>query len=318
MSTFDSVFETELPGSTDICLSGIIFRHCKCGTLGRTCLIESQFLVRQTETMPRIERLIKIITDILSKTERETAVTCYYTNSSGNIDTEPSEEYHLVDIDSIHLPTNHLEKIDSALINLYRIFGDGTIHTSFPSYLLAIYSNSSYTGEAIINSLIDFGYLSPIRDKPKNYVIAKDGWKRIYAIEKQQTDRTGFIAIAFKDTEQIVDALKNGISNAGYNPIFIKDVEHNNQIVPEIRRYIERCSFLVMDCTYPNLGAYYESGIAVGLGKEVIICCRKDSFESDKSRPHFDIAQQSMIVWENEGDLVNRLVKRIEATVKTH
>ena len=231
---------------------------------------------------------------------------------------EPSEEYCLVDIDAIHLPANHLEKIDSALMNIYRIFDEKVVNISKPSHLLALYADRAHTTNALIKSLIDFEYLAVIDYKDNHCVIAKEGWKRIYEIEKQQTDRTGFIAIAFKDTEQIVDALKNGISNAGYNPIFIKDVEHNNQIVPEIRRYIERCSFLVMDCTHPNLGAYYESGIAVGLGKEVIICCRKDSFESDKSRPHFDIAQQSMIVWENEGDLVNRLVKRIEATVKTH
>ena len=96
----------------------------------------------------------------------------------------------------------------------------------------------------------------------------------------------------------------------------IRDVEHNNQIVPEIRSRIERCSFLVMDCTHPNLGAYYEAGIAVGLGKEVIICCSKESFESDDSRPHFDIAQQSMIVWKDHDDLSERLTKRIKATVK--
>lgn len=318
MLTFDSVFITDDLGTADVQLSGIAFNRCICMTLGRQCIIESAFLKNQTETSQRIDRLIKIITDILSKTDRETAVTCYYTNSSGNIKTEPSEEYIMVDIDSIRLPSNHLEKIDSALINLFKIFGDGTIHISYPPYLLAIYSKDGRSGEALISSLVDFGYLSPIKDKPKQYVIAKEGWKHIYEIEKWKTDRTGFIAIAFKNTEQIVTALKKGITEAGYDPIFIKDVEHNNQIVPEIRKHIDRCRFLVMDCTYPNLGAYYEAGIAVGQGKEVIICCRKKEFESDESRPHFDIAQQSMIIWNDEEDLVVRLVKRIEATVKTY
>ena len=107
------------------------------------------------------------------------------------------------------------------------------------------------------------------------------------------------------------------IAGASFEPIVIKDVEHNNQIVSEIRRQIERCSFLVMDCTHPNYGAYYEAGIAVGLGKEVIICCSKKAFESDDSRPHFDIAQQSMIVWKDLDDLSERLTRRIKATVKS-
>ena len=52
----------------------------------------------------------------------------------------------------------------------------------------------------------------------------------------------------------------------------------------------------------------------MGKGKQVIICCRKDSFEGNE-RPHFDIAQKSMIVWKDEEELVERLEKRIRATV---
>ena len=73
-----------------------------------------------------------------------------------------------------------------------------------------------------------------------------------------------------------------------------------------------------MDVTYPNYGAYYEAGYAQALGKQVIICCRKAEFDDkeNKDRPHFDIAQKAMVVWEDENDLVRRLKKRIEATVK--
>ena len=35
----------------------------------------------------------------------------------------------------------------------------------------------------------------------------------------------------------------------------------------------------------------------------------------DYSKPHFDIAQKSSIVWKDEVDLESRLYKRIEATV---
>lgn len=69
-----------------------------------------------------------------------------------------------------------------------------------------------------------------------------------------------------------------------------------------------------MDVTYPNYGVYYEAGYAEALGKEVIICCRDTEFNGD-SKPHFDIAQKSTIVWKNEEDLEKRLYRRIEATV---
>ena len=96
----------------------------------------------------------------------------------------------------------------------------------------------------------------------------------------------------------------------------IKDKEHNHQIVPEILYEIDRSKFLVMDVTLPNYGAYYEAGYALGKGKEVIISCRKEEFDNPDKRPHFDILQKTLVVWEDEKDLMEKLQKRIEATVK--
>ena len=95
----------------------------------------------------------------------------------------------------------------------------------------------------------------------------------------------------------------------------IDEKEHNNQIVPEIFYEIERSKFMVVDVTYPNYGAYYEAGYAQALGKQVIICCRENEFRNADTRPHFDISQKSMIVWKDETELIERLKRRIEATV---
>ena len=73
---------------------------------------------------------------------------------------------------------------------------------------------------------------------------------------------------------------------------------------------------MVVDISFPNYGAYYEAGYGQALGKEVIICCSKEKFDNPESRPHFDIAQKSMIIWKDTDDLIARLKKRIEATVK--
>lgn len=105
-------------------------------------------------------------------------------------------------------------------------------------------------------------------------------------------------------------------------------------------RLIRESRFLILDITEPNFGAYYEAGYASGLGKEVIVCCKKEIFdkknficphlekikEEDKEtlskedckyyskalRPHFDIAQKQTLVWEDEGDLTKKLTEWIK------
>ena len=100
---------------------------------------------------------------------------------------------------------------------------------------------------------------------------------------------------------------------------YVKDVDgKQTYVIVHPLFEISRSKFVVVDITYPNFGAYYEAGYAQALGKEVIVCCPASRFGSDdkNQRPHFDIAQKSMIVWNNEAELINRLKRRIEATVK--
>ena len=149
--------------------------------------------------------------------------------------------------------------------------------------------------------------------------ISAKGWQRIEDIQKNNLNKTqGFIAMEFRDeTKTIRGCFHQAMQNCGYTALAIDEKEHNNQIVPEIFYEIDNSRFLVMDVTYPNCGAYYEAGYALGKGKQVIICCRKDAFENTKEkRPHFDIQQKSMIIWETEAELIERLEKRIKATVK--
>lgn len=171
----------------------------------------------------------------------------------------------------------------------------------------------------VIQLLVDLGY---VKDPQDNYcyTITAEGWQKIDELRKtEQVVQQGFIAMSFREeTKPIREAFRTAIKESGYSECAIDEKEHNNQIVPEIFYEIERSKFVVVDVTYPNYGAYYEAGYAQALGKQVIICCRKAEFDDkeNKERPHFDIAQKAMVVWENENDLVRRLKKRIEATVK--
>ncbi len=128
----------------------------------------------------------------------------------------------------------------------------------------------------------------------------------------------GFIAMSFdfKNPEicTIRDAFKEGIKKAGFIPKIVCDIASNNYITLEIFETIKKCKFLVLDTTYENYGAYYEAGFAKGLGKQVIICCKKKRF--DKRKDHFDISQINHVLWENEGDLTKQLEERIRLTVE--
>lgn len=165
--------------------------------------------------------------------------------------------------------------------------------------------------------LEDLGY---VKDPDENqcYTITAAGWQKIDELRKEeQIVQQGFIAMSFRDeTKPIREAFRKAMLESGYSVAVIDEKEHNNQIVPEIFFEIERSKFVVVDVTYPNYGAYYEAGYAQALGKQVIICCREAEFHDKSTRPHFDISQKSMVVWKDEADLVQRLKRRIEATVR--
>ncbi len=111
--------------------------------------------------------------------------------------------------------------------------------------------------------------------------------------------------------EAYSNGLYLGINDAGYNPIRIDRVEHNNQITDQIIVEIRKSRLVIADFTGHRGGVYYEAGFARGLGIPVIYTCRKDHFE----KRHFDIYQFNHVVWETTEDLRTKLRDRILATV---
>ena len=131
--------------------------------------------------------------------------------------------------------------------------------------------------------------------------------------------------MAFNDgTKETREAIRAGVEKAGFSTEFIDEIVHNHQIVPEMFRLIRECRFLILEISDPNYGAYYEAGYALGLGKEVIICCNNEVFrkeydtEEEKKyakylRPHFDIAQKQILIWTDYDDLSKKLCEWIKA-----
>lgn len=125
----------------------------------------------------------------------------------------------------------------------------------------------------------------------------------------------GFCAMWFDKTVTPVwtEAIAPAISDAGYRPIKIDEVNHNNRIDDEILAQIRRSRFVVADFTGDRGGVYFEAGFALGLGIQVIWTIR----DEDLKGVHFDNRQYNFLQW-NLKDLPSfkkALQSRIEATL---
>lgn len=138
-----------------------------------------------------------------------------------------------------------------------------------------------------------------------------------YAIEKYQpridkNEKTAFIAIKFTDNEERIQSIQKAISKAGYTPVIMNELEHNNWIMPEIFHQLKICKFVVVDLSERSDGAYYEAGYALALGKEVI---HTYDINQTENQLHFDVTQKATILYSNLEELEEKLFNRIKATV---
>lgn len=243
-------------------------------------------------------------------------------------------------------PRTFNEKVDLFLLMLYKrtnFLGETVLFTD-KQKLTSTFSSSNLAGPmknvADVNQQVKLfaSYLYQekyIHRHTGGYELLVDGLKRVDELQKNQSNNKNvFVSMAFNDsTKETREAIRQGIINAGYSAKFIDEIIHNKQIVPEMFRLIRECRFLILDISDPNYGAYYEAGYALGLGKEVIICCNQDAFsgnikidgsaitdeEKEKFgkylRPHFDIAQKQILVWTDYADLTKKLEEWIKAII---
>ena len=138
-----------------------------------------------------------------------------------------------------------------------------------------------------------------------------EGYSRVEELERSNSKgREVLVAMKFgEDTNCLRAAIKKGIADAGYIPILIDEVQHNDFITPELLSHIRNSKFVVVDLTHQNNGAYFEEGYAMGYGKQVIQLCKADV------TLHVDIAQKNTIICKTEDEIPERLKNRILATI---
>lgn len=232
-------------------------------------------------------------------------------------------------------PKNLTEKMDRILLNLARHcpnIGQKFFDEYLPStmFFLEWIDKIEYEKETLLDYLVDLEYLTCIHNdnlpkylQTKHYKLTSKAWERIDELQKNDLNSSNaFVAMSFHEsTKPTREAIRKGIENTKFSASFMDEIIHSRQIVPEMLRLIKESRFLIMDISNPNYGAYFEAGYALGLGKEVIITCKKDVFETktykdwieEKAfKPHFDIAQRQILVWDNETDLTTKLEQWIK------
>lgn len=236
-------------------------------------------------------------------------------------------------------PKTFSEKVDRFLLGLagrLNFFGEPILFTREQLYSACFVNRTPQgpmgTHPDAIKAQADFfeEYLTSqeyTKTTTNGFIIQPKGFERIDALQQENrgSGKNVFVSMSFgDDTTQTREALRNAIIDAKYSPEFIDEVIHNKQIVPEMFRLIRESRFLILEISVPNYGAYYEAGYALGLGKEVIICCNSKVFtkkyetEEEKKyerylRPHFDVAQKQLLIWDDYEDLRKKLAEWIRA-----
>lgn len=143
------------------------------------------------------------------------------------------------------------------------------------------------------------------------------GWLRHEELLHRTAENPNQAFVAMWYDESMKAAHQNGfapaIEDAGYDPVQLAFVEHNDDIDDRIVAEIRRSRFVIADFTGGRGGVYFEAGFALGVGKPVVFMCRRDWFEEEGV--HFDTEHRNHILWTDATELREKLRARIEATV---
>lgn len=168
----------------------------------------------------------------------------------------------------------------------------------------------------LIQQIIDLGWLKSSVDKSTScYELTIKGLREIEKSNQIVPDSFEcFVAMKFGD-EYLDKAFKEGISSAiadaGYIPIQMAYLEHNNNIMDEMIASIRKSRFMIADLSFQNQNVYFEAGFAHGIGIPVIYTCHADHADDIM----FDTQHTNQIRWNAIDELRIKLRNRILATI---
>lgn len=223
-------------------------------------------------------------------------------------------------LDKTAAPRTPYDVLDPLLIAIHDATTDPTGYVPIPydDYPLFFVRGVKQLGEFL--SLLKRLKLIDLEDRPdqKGFVVrlTLPGWDRVAALRKagRSSDRA-FVAMSFaEDLNPVYDeAIAPALAQAGWTPVRMDRIEHNERIDDRIVAEIKRAGMVVADFTGNRPGVYFEAGFAAGLGLPVIWTVH----DTDLDVVHFDTRQYNHIVWNDLADFRARLRDRIVATVRS-
>ncbi len=145
------------------------------------------------------------------------------------------------------------------------------------------------------------------------YQLTYKGWDHVLGSSAGSAE-LGRVFVAMWFDESMASAYKDGIepalSGAGYEPVCMNTVFHNDDINFAILAEIRRAQFVVADITGGRGGVYFEAGFARALGRDVFFTCREDRFKEDR---HFDTEHFQHTMWTTPADLQSKLREKVVA-----
>lgn len=127
------------------------------------------------------------------------------------------------------------------------------------------------------------------------------GWELINSIRSGKTESNiAFMAMPFGNTDLddvFIKHWKPVVERAGYVLERLDERQTAGSIDDRLRQTIRRSAFLICELTNANLGAYWESGFAEGIGIPVIYTCKAENHKQDS---HFDVNHHLCVIWETK------------------
>lgn len=149
------------------------------------------------------------------------------------------------------------------------------------------------------------------------YRLTPAGWAVLNALDAPAQQPVAAVALS---VEKEADALwTQGLSAAaqaaGFTAVRIDSKEHANKVNDEIVVDLRRARILIADLTGQNPLAYFEAGLAVGLGKPVFWTCEES--EARDKKLGIETRQAIVTTWSKDklDDFARRLAQRIEAAL---
>ena len=149
------------------------------------------------------------------------------------------------------------------------------------------------------------------------YRLTPAGWAALDAAHAPKAQPLAVVTLSLdKDADALwSQGLSAGVQAAGYAAVRVDSREHANRVSDELVVELRRADCVVADLTGQSPLAFFEAGLAIGLGKPVFWTCEEG--EARDKKLFLETRQYVVTTWTRDklDDFARRLAQRIEASL---